>query len=69
MLSLFEDCHSFPVGGHTVVSRLCIRFFNVGIIGQPFINILKSLPNHAICANYMEEFEEARTPVKSYSGD
>ena len=52
-----------------VVSELRTRFHSVVTICQPFTKMLTSSQNHVIGANEMEDFEEARAPIKSFYGD
>ena len=45
--------------------ELCITSCVVGIIGQPFANMLMNFPNHVIGANEMEEFQISNEFAKS----
>ena len=64
MLSVLEACHSSPVDGIIVVSRLPIRSCNVATIGQTSTKMLMSSPRHVIGVKEMEVFLEGKSSLK-----
>ena len=56
MLCVLEAFHSSSMGGHDSGIWTTHKICAVGIIGQPLLKMLMTLPSYVIGVRYMEEF-------------